>query len=150
MYPFSTFRSLCLLSLVLFILTGCRTKNTGRSTIIHQTKDSTVIRIQEGEQFFLADEQFNVTFSQVLEDSRCPEGVNCVWEGIAAVELTLTGTYTRPQTVKIATYNLPSKNYSSTCNFNHYTLRLLKLEPYPKERLKKGRTDRYTAFISIH
>ncbi|WP_412060780.1 hypothetical protein [Rubrivirga sp. IMCC45206] len=32
-----------------------------------------------------------LSFQAVAEDSRCPEGVECVWEGRAAVRLTVQG-----------------------------------------------------------
>jgi hypothetical protein len=35
--------------------------------------------------------EITVTFEGVSEDSRCPRGVQCVWEGNGAIRLTLTG-----------------------------------------------------------
>lgn len=35
--------------------------------------------------------EISVTFEGVSEDSRCPGGVQCVWEGNGAIRLTLTG-----------------------------------------------------------
>ncbi len=35
-----------------------------------------------------------ITFDEVVEDSRCPEDVMCVWQGAATVALTIDGTPT--------------------------------------------------------
>ena len=34
---------------------------------------------------------FSLTFSDVVEDSRCPEDVACFWAGVAIVEVTIDG-----------------------------------------------------------
>src|SRR5688500_18294200 len=40
-----------------------------------------------GESVSLADGVLSVRFERVTEDSRCPRGVNCVWEGDAVVAI---------------------------------------------------------------
>lgn len=40
-----------------------------------------------GKALSLADSQTQVTFAEVLEDSRCPKGTSCIWAGQARVRL---------------------------------------------------------------
>ncbi len=44
-----------------------------------------VIKIALGETITIENHQ--VTFVKVLEDSRCPKGVTCIWEGRARVQI---------------------------------------------------------------
>jgi len=97
------------------------------------SSDSTTLLLEAKQNVFLEREQINLTFERIIEDSRCPEGVHCIWAGVAAVELTAMGTFTRPQTLNIATTNLPDKQYAKTVVFNGYSIRLDALTPYPSK-----------------
>jgi len=46
-----------------------------------------------GQKVFISGENLEITFREVVEDSRCPRGVTCVWAGrvTCAVELTQAG-----------------------------------------------------------
>lgn len=59
------------------------------STLQGKPTPSLTIRIGLGETARIADAGFEVTFSEVLSDSRCPRGEACVWEGDAAILLHL-------------------------------------------------------------
>ena len=41
------------------------------------------------------------TFVRVVEDSRCPKGVQCVWEGDATIELRVAPERGEPETVQL-------------------------------------------------
>ncbi|GHE33622.1 hypothetical protein [Sphingobacterium griseoflavum] len=112
-------------------------------------QDSTTLVLKEGQTVFLEREQVNLTFNRVVEDSRCPEGVNCVWAGIGAVELTAMGTYTRPQTFILATEKNAKKNYEPSAVFNGYTYRLNALMPYPTQE-KSSKRETYSVEISVN
>lgn len=90
---------------------------------------SGMIYLSEGENKFLKAYGMNVTFKKMLEDSRCPEGVNCIWEGVATAELEVMGLETRPMTIKISSMEDASKGYSSTQNFNGYEITLGEVAP---------------------
>jgi len=61
--------------------------------------DNSSVRLNEefslsiGQRAFIAGENLEVKFKEVTEDSRCPSGVTCVWEGrvTCVVELTQAG-----------------------------------------------------------
>lgn len=70
-----------------------------------------LVYLKEGENI-LKDQQMNVTFKQITEDSRCPENARCVWQGVATAEIELMGTYTRPVILTINDIDMPDKGYS--------------------------------------
>lgn len=72
----------------------------------------------------------DVAFKRVLEDSRCPTSVVCVWEGRAVVELELKrdgATILDTLATKSSVPNPPD----STFVFGH-KVKLLEVNPYPK------------------
>jgi hypothetical protein len=91
------------------------------------------VYLNEGENKFLTEYQMNVTFKSISEDSRCPEGVQCVWAGIAVANVELMSTTSRPMTVQIATSDLKSKNLSKKVMFNGYEISLVQVSPNPTE-----------------
>lgn len=90
---------------------------------------SGVVYLAEGENKFLKEYEMNVTFKRMVEDSRCPQGVNCVWEGVATAEIELMGLATRPMTVRISTMNSADRGYSKTQAFNGYNVSLVEVAP---------------------
>lgn len=90
---------------------------------------SGVIYLNEGENKFIKEYEMNVTFKKMIEDSRCPEGVNCVWAGVAVAEMELMGLYTRPVTVRISTLSDAKKGYSKTQEFIGNTISLVNVAP---------------------
>ncbi|XOV91413.1 MAG: hypothetical protein ACFHWX_14490 [Bacteroidota bacterium] len=107
--------------------------------ILFSCKDE-VRRIQLNETFVLnfdetkvldADEQFTVTFSDLLGDSRCPANANCIWAGQAKVKIEIleNGEVLYVELVSGATLD----NETSKVNIGHYTIELLKVIPYPEQ-----------------
>ena len=92
-------------------------------------KSSGVIYLKEGENKFLKEFEMNVTFKTMIEDSRCPKDVNCIWEGVATAEVELMGLYTRPQTVRLNSMTNSAKGYSKSQSFNGYTISLVEVQP---------------------
>ena len=79
-------RTLCLL--VAGALTGCG--STGEGDVgpgSGYLTDPSVVSIQYGQDLVVPGTVLRMSFSDVLEDSRCPTDVVCVWEGNARVEL---------------------------------------------------------------
>ncbi len=66
-------------------------------------------------------------FSRVKEDSRCPSGVNCVWEGEVVTELILgkLGADTLDLTFR------PGREKASVGRSMGYHFRLIEVNPYP-------------------
>ena len=94
-----------------------------------------------GEEFELAYAQtiqiqgktITIKFQNIAEDSRCPTGVICVWEGNAKIILTVAQHDTSVNTT------LQPKELTFTGEGGiQYTVRLISVSPYPNinERIK--------------
>ena len=88
-----------------------------------------MIYLKEGENKFLKEYEMNVTFKRMVEDSRCPKYVQCIWAGNATAEVEFMGTYTRPVTVQLSTSNDAGKGYANTEKFNGYKITLEEVTP---------------------
>ena len=55
------------------------------------------IVIKGGESVVLRGTALTVAFTEVLQDSRCPPDVSCVWEGVMTVALRITAGKGRPR-----------------------------------------------------
>jgi len=93
----------------------------------------------------IKSENIKLTFLNVTEDSRCPEGTVCVWAGQVKALLLLE--------VNQSSHEL----FNLTLNFNEtqsqktrlgYTVKLLKVDPYPKSNITRNMGD-YQATFSI-
>lgn len=115
------------------LLANCKaqkdSKNTEKVTV--KNIEGKVIYFTEGENKFLKEYEMNVTFKNVSEDSRCPEGVTCVWQGAAVANIEFLGTYTRPMTIPLATTENAGRNYHKSTVFNGYTISLVEVNPAP-------------------
>jgi len=73
---------------------------------------------------------FNINFSEVLEDSRCPLGVDCVWEGRALVNLAVFNA-TDTTNLVFATENSINLDSLIAHEYGGYLLELIAVNPYP-------------------
>lgn len=99
-----------------------------------ETKDAAanqqgVVYLSEGESKFLQQYQMNVSFRGITEDSRCPAGVDCIWEGVASAEVEVMGTATRPMVLKLSTMQDANKGYEKAQSFNGYSITLISVTP---------------------
>lgn len=98
-----------------------------------------------GQRAFIEEEKVEVGFIQVVEDSRCPTGVTCIWAGriICEIELTLAGSSHR------LTLNEPGlTNEYSREKYEGYEL-TFHVTPYPEEG-KKISTNAYRLHLIIN
>lgn len=135
------FHKAIIFSLGIFALTGCDAQKKAKadSKPTQMTTNTTsndqkngIIYLSEGENKFLKDYQMNITFKGISEDSRCPEGVNCIWAGVALAQVEVMGTSTRPILLNLASMDFPNRNYHQSADFNGYTITLQEVNPYPK------------------
>ena len=82
-----------------------------------------------------------IEFVAVLEDSRCPEGVNCIWAGNAKVQIKVSKNGAATETIELNT-NLQPR----TVNYQGYTITLAGVNPYPKDGVK---TAGYAVSLSV-
>lgn len=96
--------------------------------------------IDFGEQVSMENGDLIIKFKDVLEDSRCPEGVTCVWAGNAQVALVLMdsitnlNTHLEPQEVTISGFNVelitvsPYPVYEQDIDKEEYVVKLVVTE----------------------
>ena len=128
------------LSFLLFVLlfTGCH-RDSETSTEQNNPKLGDTFDLKIGESVSIKNEQLNFQFVNVPEDSRCPEGAECVWAGNAAVIIKIFNVI---DTVNI--YLNPKE-----VNYYSYKITLLKLTPYPKIGVPQDTTQYVAQFVVI-
>lgn len=108
-----------ILSLVL--VTGASVVAAPRATLGRE------FTIRVGQTVTIAGEQLSVTFTDVTEDSRCPTGVVCIWEGNAQIAVTVVKAPNEPQTLLLNT----NGSFPAKAAYLDYTVTLVDLKPYP-------------------
>jgi hypothetical protein len=69
------------------LLVGCN--NGDRVINVSDQVLPLTIDLHVGESVRIGDENYTITFDSVTEDSRCPKGLECFWEGDACTRLTI-------------------------------------------------------------
>ncbi|QRQ62222.1 hypothetical protein [Sphingobacterium multivorum] len=110
-------------------LAGCATQ---KENIGNRTERESV-SLAEGQRKSLREYPIKIKFNGISEDSRCPEGVNCIWSGVAVAEIEIVEKATKPTTIKLATIDLQDRGYQRTANTNGYTISLQDIVPYPNK-----------------
>ena len=88
----------------------------------------TEVLLKPGSAVSIAGEELEIKFIEVAEDSRCPEGATCVWEGRArsAVIITTNGIAEDVELTQPGLYTGMTEQ-----EYNSYTISFY-LEPYPE------------------
>lgn len=81
-----------------------------------------IIELKEGESVVMADK--SVVSLAEINDSRCPEGANCVWEGRADVTLKVTLSSTE-QEVEL------NEVEKASVTLENYRFEFIELNPFP-------------------
>ena len=93
-------------------------------------------------------QQVTVRFDRVLEDSRCPAQVDCVWAGQARIALVVESGGAPPQTVELSTF--PASDATGpTARVGVHSVTLRSLDPYPQSPQDSPALHGYRATISI-
>lgn len=83
--------------------------------------------IKPGQVVTVEDAALRISFEGVTQDSRCPVGVTCVWEGDAVVTLTLE----RPPASRDTRALHTSRRYARETTYEGFVVRLQDLKPKP-------------------
>lgn len=99
--------------------------------------------VRVGQEVEVPQADLRVAFREVAQDSRCPIGVECVWEGNGEVVLALSRSQGASGLVNLNTAAEPR-----SAVFDGFEIRLLELIPYPVygERIERGA---YTVRIEV-
>ncbi len=84
-------------------------------------------RLSHSYTLIINEEQLEIRFDSVSEDSRCPENADCIWAGNARVHCTLTKSSVPKQHIMLNTLAAPQ-----SAVYQGYTILLRELTPLPK------------------
>lgn len=84
-----------------------------------------------GQEFVLSEAGLHLRFERVLEDSRCPTLVLCVWVGQAIVEVSVWSDASAPEPLEFSTFSTPPTSTNSH-DVKGFTIFLQGVEPYPE------------------
>jgi hypothetical protein len=123
LFPYSLIRSFALLVLFVFF----------SPLFAQQSRKAEVVRL--GQEFELKINQeaaiegegLAVAFESVLQDGRCPEGVDCVWAGNAKIKVELSKQKQTPAAIELNTGVRPKSS-----SYLDYEVKLVALNPRPK------------------
>lgn len=99
------------------------------------------LTVKSGKQGIAKKSKLRIKFISLVEDSRCPEGVNCVWAGNAKIKVKLSN----GQTSKEFEFN--SNDGPKGDSFDGWAVYLEELTPYPKQG--KTVTGHYKAKFKV-
>jgi hypothetical protein len=85
--------------------------------------------IKAGRQVVIKGEKLSVRFSSVQNESRCPTGVQCVWEGNAAISIEVSKKRKKSAQAILNTNTAIQPNELA---YKKYRIKLIGLNPYPK------------------
>ena len=107
-------------------------------TVEAQSRQQQKIQIHKQKKF--SKSNLTVKFVSLIEDSRCPEGANCVWAGNAKIKIEIS------KNGKKETFDLNTTVEPKVATFNGYAIELLSLTPVPKENIRINRNGYIATF----
>ena len=85
-----------------------------------------------------------IKFLDVIEDSRCPAGRECIWAGNAKVRISVRSGNQKPLVLEVNSTVQPQ-----VVNYGRYEIRLAGLDPKPAADNVKAGTPKYVATFTI-
>lgn len=107
-----------------------------------QAQTQQQIKLQVGKQKKVFKNKLTVQFIQVVDDSRCPEDVTCVWAGNAKVQIKIRKGNSVWKTLEINS-NLNPK----MVEFEGYEIQLTELTPTPRSNIRINRNGYVATFL---
>jgi hypothetical protein len=102
-------------------------------TISKPPRPGREFELHVGQRVNLYKTKLSLKFVAVLDDSRCPSDVTCVWAGNARVQVQVSnGRNSKTLTLNSNTTAPPPSDGS----FAGYTVKLIRLDPYPRSTVK--------------
>jgi len=101
------------------------------------------INLRVNNQKAIAGSKLTIKFVSILEESRCPEGVNCIHAGNAKIQIKVAKRGGAAKTFELNTNFDPN-----SISFEGYEIKLINLVPAPKENIRINRNG-YTATLIV-
>ena len=95
---------------------------------------SVLFDVKQGHTERIPGSRFKIKFLNVVEDSRCPKGTQCIWAGNAKVKFRVSDRR------RSRVFDLNTAKGNQTYSFEGYQIRLVKVEPTPvvNEHIRRG------------
>ncbi len=112
---------------VLIVVAAGACASSARMRAAVQEPSADPFTLAPGESRDVEGAGFTLTFEAVPEDSRCPTGVTCIWEGDAVVRISIAASGAEP-----ATYTLHTNaGFAREAVHASIRVRLVALSPHP-------------------
>jgi hypothetical protein len=105
---------------------------------------TTAKALAPGDSVRIPGTDYVITFETVAEDSRCPTGAQCVWEGDAAVRIRIDAPRARASTYTLHT----SERFGRRIEHDQVRVELTDLTPYPSTA-RKTRPQDYRLTLQV-
>jgi hypothetical protein len=111
----------------LLVMASVACASSAQSPVAAETMSQTELTLAPGESRRVPDTEATIVFEAVVEDSRCPTGVTCIWEGDAAVSLRVEASGEQPRTYSLHT----NDRFEREAVHGALRIRLVSLAPLP-------------------
>jgi hypothetical protein len=120
----------------------------GHGVLIAEQSEEAVpdqnFKIKYGQELTVKGEDLKIKFDSLLDDSRCPTDVKCVWEGDAKILISVRRARAKESHLELHT----NQNFTRAGKYQKYTIKLIALDPYPRTRFQ-GKQSEYVATLLI-
>jgi predicted RecB family nuclease len=102
--------------------------------------------LKEGQVALIASEKIKIKFLKVEEDSRCPSGIQCVWQGQVKIAVNVV-----KNERDLGEFNLISRvgeEDLAVKTFDGYSIRLIEVAPEPKKNQRLKTSDYIVTLIT--
>jgi len=101
-----------------------------------------------GQEVVISETDLHLRFERILEDSRCPRQVVCVWSGQTLLAVSIWSQDAPPETKEFSTFSKPPKT-TDTHLFQGFSIKLIKVDPYPDSPGTQIPTNAYRITLNI-
>lgn len=101
-------------------------------------------KIRYGQELTVKGQDLKVKFVSVLDDSRCPADVTCVWEGDAKIVIAVRLANSDESQMELHT----NQRFTQEAKYKQYVIRLVGLHPHPRTDVERKPSD-YIATLTI-
>lgn len=108
-----------------------------------KTLNNQQIKLRVNQQKAVSGGKIKIKFLSLVEDSRCPENVNCIHAGNGKIQIRISGAKNAARTFEINTDLQPS-----AVSYEGFEIKLTNLEPKPKENIRINKNG-YTATFAV-
>ena len=101
------------------------------------------VKIQINKEKKLVQSKLTIKFLELVEDSRCPTGVQCIWAGNGKIKVSV-----KRGTAAAKVFEMDTNGPNNTISHGGYKVTLKDLTPHPAENIRINRNG-YVATFSV-